>query len=1014
MQANNSVPLILLLGAVLCGAPALAVDPGIALGELVHSSWTTADGLPQNSVTDIVQTQDGYLWISTFGGLARFDGWRFTIFDVASSPGLLSNRITALYEDPDGVLWLGTERGIVCRRRKEGFDCFGDQAGLTQGTVWAMLASPDGLWVASARQLALFKDGRAQIMSFADGLGDAHGALVRDVAGDLWVGQAGGVARWDGRQFEFHGLEGLDLEVPHAAVPNPKGGLWLAAKSGVFHLREGEARQVVAAVDTDFYAQGLLRDRDGNLWFFDRGAGRLRDGDEYDNGERLLDESEIRVFHEDREGNIWIGTGAHGLHRLHEGAFTNHPVGGVNAVIETTADDMVVALSCGGVSRLRGGELSPIADLPQGAQCTNGLLEDRAGRLWIAGNTLAYRDRGGWTTVAILDAEGGPFRALYEDRQGAIWIGRRSGLGRYVNGHLVWFGVDDGHILPDVRFITEDSVGHLWVAGADGLTRFANGEITPAAARVFTREQGLPDNYVRAVQEAADGTYWLGTYGSGLVHLDPEKDRVVTINRSHGLPENVVSSITEDGDHFWLSGNRGITRLRLSEVEAFVLGAVDRIHGVLYDESDGMHASETNGGFQPAVWRARDGRIWYPTIQGLTVLDPERLEPATPPPVMIREVRVNGRPADGVDKIVVPPGERNLEIDYTGIQLGLSDEVRFRYRLAGHDENWIEAHRRRTAYYTQVPPGTYRFEVATAAYNGGRWSREPAFADVVLQPFFYETRSFRFVVGVLALGLIAVGAHLLGLLRRRAELQRYAAELNATVIELEGKNAEMERFVYTISHDLRSPLMTIQGYAGYVLRDLHSGDTKAVEDDVREIAQAGDRMAELLRDLLELSRIGRVVNDPQKVPLNEIVNTARQLVAAQLEQHGVEVDIAAELPTVMGDKVRLIEVFQNLLDNAARFMGDQPEPRVVIGRRHSGGETVIFVEDNGIGIAPAYHQKVFGLFDRLDAQSDGTGIGLAIVRRIVEYHGGRIWVESEGPGRGTTVCMTLPLADGRR
>lgn len=244
--------------------------------------------------------------------------------------------------------------------------------------------------------------------------------------------------------------------------------------------------------------------------------------------------------------------------------------------------------------------------------------------------------------------------------------------------------------------------------------------------------------------------------------------------------------------------------------------------------------------------------------------------------------------------------------------------------------------------------------------------------------------------------------------RKIAQLELADREQEALIAELETKNAELERFSYTVSHDLKGPLLTIKGFLGFLRRYLERGEVAQAQADLETISEAADSMGRLLDELLELSRIGRVVNPPVTVPFAEL---AREAVAAVAGTDGVKVDIAPELPAVSGDRVRLREVVENLVTNALKFMGDQSAPRVEIGARRSAGETIFYVRDNGVGIDPRYHEKVFGLFERLDPKIEGTGVGLAIVRRIVESHGGRIWVESEGVGHGSTFCFTLPSGE---
>jgi len=239
--------------------------------------------------------------------------------------------------------------------------------------------------------------------------------------------------------------------------------------------------------------------------------------------------------------------------------------------------------------------------------------------------------------------------------------------------------------------------------------------------------------------------------------------------------------------------------------------------------------------------------------------------------------------------------------------------------------------------------------------------------------------------------------------RRRLRLER-----EALISELEAKNAELERFTYTVSHDLRSPLITIQGFLGQLIQNAAAANSEQKQADMVRIRNAARRMQQLLDGLLDLSRIGRVVNPPEEVSLGRLAARAVEALAGAIAERGVEMEISDDLPVVFGDRLRLSQVMQNLIDNAVKFMGDQPRPRIEIGTRQDGGETVTYVRDNGIGINLRYDERLFGLFDQLDPHSAGTGIGLTLVKRIVEVHGGRIWVESEGPGRGSTFCSTIP------
>lgn len=287
-------------------------------------------------------------------------------------------------------------------------------------------------------------------------------------------------------------------------------------------------------------------------------------------------------------------------------------------------------------------------------------------------------------------------------------------------------------------------------------------------------------------------------------------------------------------------------------------------------------------------------------------------------------------------------------------------------------------------------------------------------SDRIVPPFtFWLTQTLYILTSTILISQVIrkIDEALAKAQRELNERKRVEAEREKIIKELEAKNAELERFTYTVSHDLKSPLITISGFLGLLEADARSGNREKFVADLQRINEAAEKMKRLLNELLELSRIGRLVNPPSDMPFAKIVEDALSLTRGRLMAGNIKVNVEKDLPIVRGDRPRLVEVMQNLIDNAAKFMGDQPAPQIEIGRQNINGEQVFFVKDNGIGIEPNHHEKVFGLFDKLDARSEGTGVGLALAKRIVEVHGGRIWVESEGKGKGSMFCFTLPIKE---
>ncbi len=243
---------------------------------------------------------------------------------------------------------------------------------------------------------------------------------------------------------------------------------------------------------------------------------------------------------------------------------------------------------------------------------------------------------------------------------------------------------------------------------------------------------------------------------------------------------------------------------------------------------------------------------------------------------------------------------------------------------------------------------------------------------------------------------------------RSFELEQTGRKIEALLAELEEKNEELEQFIITVSHDLKSPLVTISGFLGYLRQEALNENNSRMLEDIARISAAAEKMHLMLEELLDLSRIGRKTTPPQELPFEELAQEAAKMVSGRLHERGVEVEIAPGLPVVRGDLPRLREALENLLDNAVKYMGDQPLPLIRIGVREQGDEPVFIVQDNGMGIEAAYHDRIFDLFEQLDPAAEGSGMGLAIARRIIEMHGGRLWVESPGAGKGSTFCFTLP------
>lgn len=793
---------ILTAVALLVGSdPVRAEAPLRAAPPMAHDRWTLEDGLPQSSITAILQARDGYLWLGTFGGLARFDGVRFREYGPANTPGLASTRILALAEDVEGRLLIGTEEGDVLRLDGERVTPLVDSAELPRAAVRALLVEPNGtVWIATGQGLVRVAEGivAARYSAPVDLPGNDVLSLALDGRGVLWAGTSGGLVRIEGDRVESWSARGAPFNRSTIDLAFTAGGdLWLLDPRFLSRLVEGRVVETLARAQSPEFLGVLFVDARDRLWVGARDVEHQIDGAlTLAATAAELGGDNVRALAQDTEGGLWVGSDGGGLHRFRPARARTLseadgvPAGSVTAVLEDAAGTLWVGSRCGGVGRLTNGTFSSVVDergRPFG--CVEALLVDRSGALWIGEHAITR-----WRDGAVRRfgaAEGLPsegVRALLEDRSGAVWAGTQAGLARLDGDRFTLF--DESHGLVDrrVRELLETRDGALWIGSVGGISRWDGKRFTTLGAG---RE--LPAAAVRALYEDAAGALWIGTYGGGLARWRGDEIQVLTT--VHGLSDDVVSSILEDGEgYLWLSGNRGLARLALSDLEAVLAGRRTRVSPLVLAARDGMLSAESNGGTQPSAWRAADGRLYFPTVKGLVVVDPRQL-PVNPvaPPVLIEEVRVGGVSVAPDAAIEVQPRRGDVEIRYTAPSFTDPTRVSFRYRLEGFDDDWIEAGGRRVAYYTNVPPGTYRFEVV-AANEDGVWNEAGAALPFVFRPRFTQTGWFYLLVGA-ALVILGAALQVDRLRRARSRHRQLEAQVAERTSELSTANRRAEQHV---------------------------------------------------------------------------------------------------------------------------------------------------------------------------------------------------------------------------
>ena len=526
---------------------------------------------------------------------------------------------------------------------------------------------------------------------------------------------------------------------------------------------------------------------------------------------------------------------------------------------------------------------------------------------------------------------------------------------------------------------------------------------------------GLTGRTILALHEASDGALWAGTLGGGLIRI--ANGRVASIRKKDGLFDDLVGAILEDATgNPWMACNKGVFRARRSELEAFAEGRARSVRCVSYGTRDGMRTAECNGGFTPSAWRASDGRLWFAMGKGVSVVDPARLhEDGLPPPVRVEAVLVDGRAADVGQPVRVDAGSRNLEIRFTALSFVAPRNIRFRYRLEGFDEEWVDAGTRRAAYYTNLPPGKYSFQVG-ACNADGVWNEKGAAMALTVAARFRQTAAF-YVLCLACAAAAALAAYHLRvrkLRQRGAEHARAHALLEKLVAErtaeLKAANEALEAFSYSVSHDLRAPLRTLDGFSQILLVEHAKQLDPEGKRLLGRVREGATRMSRLIDDLLRFSRVGRQHLRPERVDMTALARSAWGELVAANEAPPVDFQLDP-LPGAVADSALLRQVWLNLLSNALKFTASGTRRTVRVRGWNEDGRSVYEIEDDGVGFDMAGVSRMFGVFERLHGagEFEGTGVGLALVKRIVARHGGDVSARG-AVGVGATISFTLPDA----
>ena len=958
----------------------------LAEAQYRSTQWTADSGLPQNSVRGLVQTPDGFIWVATLNGVAKFDGIAFQVFDKSNTPGISSNRFTAMVAGAAGDLWLASEDNNVVRFHNGKFATLDASSGIRPRSIGAITADGHGgVWVESDARILRWVEasGRFERESFSTD--DLHFLSL------WWVGTGSWAQKGD-KLFCFERGHFHVVPVPAAfasstirrAAYGADGGLWIATRDGhLGHLHEG-----TFTVKSDTFVTPMLSPAEPN-WNVLVPQNLARTLSFPSGG---MDHAiQYNVILQDDERNLWIGSEGQGLFRIQKQSVQTFSAAqglssdNVYPILHSGSGDMWVGSWPAALTRIHDGKVIAAYTKKDGLPAlVTSLTEDRKGTLWVGthGGVRTLSNGHLVTPKLTLPVSLASVQVIHERDDGAMLFGTPHGLYIADGPRSRWLTTKDGLASDDVRVIITDHHGDLWIAGYGGLTRVHDGQFTR-----WTEKEGIPSNNIRSILEDSSQEIWVGTYDGGIGWL--RNGRWVTFDQRRGLFDNGAFQILEDQHgHFWISSNRGLYRVSRGQLEAVADGREPRVNSIAYGRADGMLNIECNGGLWPAGAKDSRGFLWFPTQKGVAIVDPANVRVIHEPPrVSIEEATIEHNAQPALEHVILHPGQTNLEIHYTALSYAKPEQISFRYQLDGIDKGWQEVGYRRTAFYSHLPPGTYVFRVAAQNSDSVPSARDATLLVTVVPPF-YRRWWFVAIVCLLAFLLLWSVLHyrVKQLKLAQAAQQAFSRQLIAS------QEGERRRIAAELHDSLGQRLIIINNLALFLLRT--KGRVRTEEEKQQTMEEINAEASAAIEETRAISYALRPFQ-LDRLGLTRAIQALAKTVTRASEIQ-VETDLA-DVDDVFPEELRInfYRIVQESLNNVVKHSGAS---RATVVVRRDRQMVTLTVADDGQGLPSEANA----------AQPGQGGFGLTGMRERANLLYGSLQIRN-GPSAGTLLTIEFPV-----